>query len=295
MPLQSKDLRGTLTALITPFDESGEKVDEASMARLIDFQLKAGINGLVACGSTGEAMCLTLEEYGRVISLTRERGGPSIPVVAGLSHSSTARAIEAARVAKSAGADALLVAAPPYNKPSQEGIYQHIRAIAEATGLPIIAYNIPGRSCTSILPATIARMAKDGFVIGAKDASGSLDVALDLLATTPRAFRVLSGEDSLIWPIMSCGGVGTISASANVAPARFVAMTDAAQAGNMDTARSLQLELLPLIRALFIETNPVPTKAALWLKGIIASPAVRLPLIRAADATIARLKEVLVH
>jgi 4-hydroxy-tetrahydrodipicolinate synthase len=293
MSLQASELQGTYTALVTPFDETGARIDEASFARLIAFQLKAGVNGLVVCGSTGEASCLTLAEYERAVSLTREYAGRRCPVVAGLSLSSTERAVEAARIAKNAGADELLIAAPPYNKPAQEGIYQHTRAVARATELPIIAYNIPGRSGVGIAPATVARMAADGFVIGAKDATGSLDAVLDLLAAAPAGLRVLSGEDSLVWPIMACGGVGTISASANVAPDQFVALTNAAKAGEVETARRLQLGLLPLIRTLFVESNPIPAKAALWLKGVIDSPAVRLPLIRAGDATINRLKEVL--
>jgi 4-hydroxy-tetrahydrodipicolinate synthase len=293
MSLNTTDLHGTYTALVTPFDETGDRIDETSLARLIAFQLKSGVNGLVVCGSTGEASCMTLSEYEHAIAMTRENAGPRFPIVAGLSLSSTERAIEAARVAKNAGADALLIAAPPYNKPSQEGIYQHTLAIARATDLPIIAYNIPGRSGVGIAPATVVRMATDGFVIGAKDATGSLDAVLDLLIAAPPGLRVLSGEDSLVWPIMACGGVGTISASANVAPEQFVGLTNAARAGAIETARRLQLELLPLIRALFLESNPVPAKAALWLKGVIDSPAVRLPLIRAGEATINRLKEVL--
>jgi 4-hydroxy-tetrahydrodipicolinate synthase len=293
MSLQAKDLHGTYTALVTPFDDTGKRIDEGSLRKLIEFQLKAGVNGLVACGSTGEAACLTLREFEQMVALTREYAGGGVPVVAGLSISSTDRAVEAALVAKKAGADGFLVSAPPYNKPSQEGIYQHCKAIADATSLPIIAYNIPGRSCVAIQTATIVRMAQDGFAIGVKDATGSMDSMLDLLTTVPRGFRVLSGEDSLVWPLMSCGGAGTICACANVAPERFASMTSAARNGDYETARRLQLELLPLIRALFLETNPVPAKAALWLKGIIASPAVRLPLIRASQPTIDKLKEVL--
>ncbi|MBX7104149.1 MAG: 4-hydroxy-tetrahydrodipicolinate synthase [Gemmataceae bacterium] len=293
MSLNAEQLRGTCTALVTPFDDSAEHIDEASFHRLIDQQIQAKVSGLVVCGSTGEACCLSLAEYERAIGLVKDRVAGRVPIIAGLSLSSTACAVDAGRIARGAGADALLMAAPPYNKPSQEGIFRHTRAVAEATGLPIIAYNIPGRSAVGMSPATIARMAEAGFVIGAKDSTGSLDSVLDLLAVAPPGLRVLSGEDSLVWPIMSCGGFGTISASANVAPDRFVALTDAALAGDIPKARRLQLELLPLIRALFLESNPGPAKAALWLQGVIASPAVRMPLLRAGDATIARLKELL--
>src|SRR5262249_4950724 len=154
MPMQPNDLFGTLTALVTPFTESGDHIDDASLARLIEFQLDAKVNGLVVCGSTGESPCLTLAEYEHAIRFTHERAGKHLPIVAGISLSSTDRAIEAGRIAKSAGAGALLIAAPPYNKPSQDGIYLHIRAVARATGLPIIAYNIPGRSGVGIAPAT---------------------------------------------------------------------------------------------------------------------------------------------
>jgi 4-hydroxy-tetrahydrodipicolinate synthase len=293
MPLPPDGLCGTFTALVTPFSADGARVDEPSLTRLVDRQLAANVAGVVVCGSTGESPCLSLAEYDLVVAVARERIAGRVPVVAGISISSTDRAVEAGRIAQAAGADALLVAAPPYVKPTQEGIYQHTLAVARATGLPIIAYNIPGRCGISIAPATIARMAADGFVIGAKDSSGSLDNALELLAAAAPGFRVMSGEDSLVWPIMSCGGAGVISASANVVPEKFVTLTSAASAGQVETARRHQLELLPIVRALMLETNPVPVKAALALKGWIDSPAVRLPLVGASAETVARLKEVL--
>jgi len=293
MPLRPELLHGTFTALVTPFSEDGSRVDEKSFTRLIGYQLDAGVYGLAVCGSTGEAACLTLAEYERVIGLARECAGQRMPIVAGISLSSTERAIEAGQIAKRAGADSLLIAAPPYVKPTQEGIYRHICAVAQATGLPVIAYTIPGRCGVPIAPATIARLAREGISIGAKDSTGSLDAVLDVLAQAPAGFRVMSGEDSLVWPVMSCGGVGTISASANVAPERFTTLTRAAAAGEKTVAARIQLELLPLIRALFLEPNPVPAKAALWLRGIIESPAIRLPLVRASESTVTRLKEVL--
>src|SRR5262245_29448542 len=218
MTLRSEQLQGTFTAIVTPFNESGERVDEHSLARLIARQLVAGVNGLVVCGSTGESPCMSLSEYEQVIGQSHELVAGQVPIVAGISQSSTARALEAGRIAKKAGADGLLIAAPPYNKPSQDGIYEHTFAVARACSLPIIAYNIPGRSGVAMEAATIARMANDGFVIGAKDSTGSLDNVLDLLAIAPAGFRVVSGEDSLIWPVMACGGTGAITASANVVP-----------------------------------------------------------------------------
>jgi 4-hydroxy-tetrahydrodipicolinate synthase len=291
MSLKSENLHGTFTALVTPFDDTGSRIDEDSFAQLIASQLQAKINGLVVCGSTGEAVCLTLPEYEGAVGLTRQCAGKTMPIVAGISHSSTERAIEAARVARNVGADALLISAPPYNKPSQEGIYRHVCAVAEASGLPVIAYNIPGRSAVGIAPDTVVRLAKIGVVIGAKEATGSVDAVLDLLAIAPPSLSVLAGDDSLVWPIMSCGGVGTISASANVAPQQFVALTNAGLGGDCAKARQIQMQLLPVIRALFVEANPGPAKAALWLQGIIKSPTVRLPLLRASEATVGLLKE----
>jgi 4-hydroxy-tetrahydrodipicolinate synthase len=293
MTLQSDKLYGTYTAIVTPFTGDTERIDEQSMARLISRQLAAGINGIVVCGSTGESPCLSPAEYEQMIGRSRELIAGHVPIVAGISQSSTARAVELGRIAKKAGADGLLIAAPPYNKPSQEGIYQHTLAVFRASGLPIIAYNIPCRSGVNIEAATIARMATDGFVVGAKDSTGTLESVLELLAIAPSGVRVFAGEDHLVWPVMSCGGIGTISASANVVPEIFVALTDAAQAGNIEKARHLQLELLPIIRLLFMETNPVAMKAALWLQGVIESPSVRLPLLRASETTIASIKEVL--
>lgn len=293
MAFQPRDLHGVFPALITPFDHSGDRIDESSMARLIDFQLASGVQGVVACGSTGESSCLSDAEYALVISLTNRLLAGRAPVVAGISVSSTQRALEMGKRARDAGAVALLVAPPPYNKPSQEGIYQHILAIYRDVQLPIIAYNIPSRSGVGIAASTTIKLAVDGIIIGIKDSTGLVDTALDVLAGAPSDFRVVSGEDSLVWPIMSCGGVGTISASANVVPHMFVTLTKAAAAGQIDAARRMQLDLLPIVRGLFLESNPVPAKAALHLKGVIASPAVRLPLVGASAATVAKLKEVL--
>jgi 4-hydroxy-tetrahydrodipicolinate synthase len=293
MTLRSEHLHGTYPAIVTPFTGDGERIDEHSLARLISRQLAAGVNGLVVCGSTGESPCLSPSEYEQMIGRSYELVAGQVPIIAGISLSSTARAVEAGRIAKKAGADGLLIAAPPYNKPSQEGIYQHTLAVARACNLPIIAYNIPSRSGVGIEAATIARMANDGFVIGAKDSTGTLDSVLDLLAIAPSNLRVLAGEDHLVWPTMSCGGTGTICASANVVPEMFVKLTNAAKDGDIEKARRTQLELLPIIRVLFMETNPIVMKSALWLQGVIESPAVRLPLLKASESTIACLKEVL--
>lgn len=293
MSLQASDIQGTYTALATPFDRSDESLDEPSLHQLIDFQLAAKVQGIVVCGSTGESLSLSKAEYERVIRLTCQRVKGHVPVVAGISLSSMMEAIVHAQSARDAGADALLVAPLPYIKPSQLGIGHYFNFLLKACGLPIIAYNNPSRCGVAISAETTIRLAVDRVIIGLKDSSSLVDTALDVLAGVREDFAVMSGEDSLVWPIMSCGGKGTISASANVVPEMFVKLTDAGRNGQVETARRAQLELLPIIRALFLESNPVPVKAALHLKGIIKSPAVRLPLLEASRSTLARLREVL--
>lgn len=292
MAVTTRLLHGIYTALVTPFQESSERIDESSLKKLIDWQLQAGVHGFVAGGSTGEASCLTLEEYGQLIRWTAS-GARGVPVIAGISMSSTARSVEAARVAQQAGAVGLLVAPPPYNKPSQEGIVRHMEAIGRASGLPIVAYNIPSRSAVEIQPATIGRLARDGIALGVKESSGSIETALAMLAQATPEFRIVSGEDALVWPMMACGAVGAISASANVAPHKFVSLYEAAKSGRGSDAARMQLDLLPFIRVLFLESNPVPAKAALHLLGIIGSPAVRMPLLPAGESTVGQLKKAL--
>lgn len=232
-------------------------------------------------------------EYELVVRRVRERVPPGRSCIAGISVSSTARAIELAKAALRSGVDGLLVASPPYNKPSQLGIKQHLQAIHSACGLPIIAYDIPGRTGVALHASTIGELARDGTIVGLKDASGSLDHVLDVLACVPPDFAVLSGEDSLTLPTMACGGRGVISATANVAPEKFVALTSSFAAGDLTTAKRLQLELLPLIRLAFSETNPVPVKGTLARMGVLSSGAVRLPLMEAAPGTVQRMHDLI--
>ncbi|MEK7234421.1 MAG: 4-hydroxy-tetrahydrodipicolinate synthase [Elusimicrobiota bacterium] len=270
-------LEGSYVALVTPFDREG-RLDEDAYRHLIHRQLKGGTRGLVPCGSTGEAATLMHEEYRRAIDIACNESRGEVPVIAGVGTNATWKAVETAHEAESLGADALLVLAPYYNKPTQEGIYQHFRSVALASRLPIVAYNIPGRTGVNILPKTLARMAKDlPTVIAVKEAAGSLDQVSEILTLTKPGFTVLSGDDSLTLPMMSIGAKGVISVVANIAPKASQALCDAALKGDHKKAATLHLKLFPLIKSLFVETNPIPVKAALAMMGV-CRPEPRLPL-----------------
>ncbi|MCB0338192.1 MAG: 4-hydroxy-tetrahydrodipicolinate synthase [Bdellovibrionales bacterium] len=289
MDLNSQTLKGAAPAIVTPFLESGE-IDYKSLDSLIDYQLKAGVDGIVACGSTGEAATLTDAERVSVISHVVKRASGQAYVIAGIGASSTKVAQDMARQYSELGVDGLLLVAPFYNKPSQEGIYQHFASVAQSTKSPIVAYNVPGRTASNILPSTVARLAKDNLIIGLKDASGSVDQTLDTLALVGNSISLLSGEDSLTYPMMTCGARGTISATGNIVPKLVADLTHFANSGDYKAALDVHWKFLPFARAMFIETNPVPVKAALAIKGIIASPTVRLPLTPAAPQTVEKLK-----
>jgi 4-hydroxy-tetrahydrodipicolinate synthase len=268
---------GCYVALATPFGRSGG-IDEAALRRLVRSHLRAGTAGLVACGSTGEAATLTHEEYRRVLALTIAESRGLLPVIAGIGTSATAKTVEMAREAESLGADALLVLAPYYNKPTQDGLYQHFRAVSRNTRLPVIVYNIPGRTAVNILPRTLLRIAADcPNVAAVKEASGSLDQVSEIVAGAAQGFAVLSGDDSLTVPMMAVGAAGVVSVVANVAPKETAAMCAAALAGDFKKARRLHRALFPLVKALFVETNPIPVKAALEMMGLCGG-APRLPL-----------------
>lgn len=273
------DLRGVFTALVTPFTKDGSSIDIKSLEKLIDFQLSAGVQGFVACGSTGEAATLTAQEYLQVVRCVRERTKGVCPCIAGISVSSTRLAIDTARAVEELGCDGILLAAPPYNKPSQAGLIEHVRALANAVDVPLIAYNIPGRSAVGFTSGTLATLSKERLIVGVKESSGSVDFMADAIRAVGPACQVLSGEDSLVLAALAYGGSGVISASANVMPKEFVELTSAFFDGRIDDARRVQLAMLPRIRALFVESNPVPVKTVLALRGIIAEPMVRLPLV----------------
>jgi 4-hydroxy-tetrahydrodipicolinate synthase len=248
------------------------------------------VKGFVACGSTGEAATLNEDEYLQVISAVRKLA-KRLPVIAGVNSSSTAKAAAMAKAAVGAGAQGILLTAPPYNKPSQDGIIAHFSAVKSAVSVPLIAYNIPGRTGVAMQPGTLTRMCKEGLAIGVKEASASLDQVMDIYAANGPKFQIVAGDDSLVQAMRACGGVGVISASANVWPEAFAAMCT--RSADFNKSLEWQVRALPLVRALFLETNPVPVKAALHLRGLIESPTVREPLLACQSATISKLKEVL--
>lgn len=271
---------GALTALITPFRDGA--IDRAALERIVDEQIAAGIHGLVPCGSTGESATLTHDEHLEVIGLVARRVRGRVPVIAGSGSNSTAEAIRLTRGAKDAGADAALLISPYYNKPTQEGIYRHYRAIAEATRFPLIVYNIPGRTSSKIEASTLARLAELPEIVGLKEATGSLDECQEVIRRCGDALPVYAGDDALTLPVIAVGGVGVISVVSNCAPKAWAAAVDAARRGDWTAARRGHYALLPLIRALFLETNPIPVKAAMAMLGLSADE-LRLPLLPMTD------------
>lgn len=282
---------GSLVALITPFKNG--KVDEKRLVDLIEWQIRKGTHGFVPCGTTGESATLSHEEHTHVIKLVVGAVKKRAPVVAGTGSNSTAEAIRLTREAQEVGADGALLISPYYNKPTQEGIYQHFKAVAQAVpGFPLIFYNIPGRTGSNIEPSTMARLAEIDNIVGVKEAAGSIDQVLNIFSACGDKLTVLSGEDSLTFSMMSLGGKGVISAVANVAPQEMADLANACLAKQWEKAAQLQIKLIPLIRALFLETNPIPAKTALALMGMCELE-FRLPLVPMAEANLAKLKTVL--
>ena len=282
---------GSFVAQVTPFKNG--KVDEQRLADLIEWQISSGTHGIVPCGTTGESATLSHEEHTQVVKLTVDTVNKRVPVIAGTGSNSTAEAIRLTREAQEVGADGALMISPYYNRPTQEGIYQHYKAVAEAVpGFPIVFYNIPGRTGSNIEPATMARMAEIDNIVGVKEATGSIDQVINIRLACGEKLAVLSGEDSLTFSMMALGGKGVISTVANVAPKQMAAVVNAGLAKEWDKAAELQLKLVPLIRALFIETNPIPVKTALALMGK-CEPELRLPLVRMAEGNVAKLTEAL--
>jgi 4-hydroxy-tetrahydrodipicolinate synthase len=284
---------GTYTALITPFTKDG-KVDEPRLRQLVEQQIAAGIDGLVPCGTTGESPTLDHEEHNHVIELVVKFAAKRCAVIAGTGSNSTAEAVFMTQYAKKAGADASLQVAPYYNKPTQAGLYAHFRAIAEQADIPLILYNIPGRCGVDISNDTIARLRSDlpKHVVGLKEATGVVDRVSQLRTLVDRDFCVLSGDDSLTLPMMSVGAVGVISVVSNMIPRELTEMTHAALKGDFERAGRIHTKLFPLFKDLFIETNPVPLKAAMAMMGL-CEETYRLPLVPMGDANRAQLKKTL--
>ena len=266
---------GSLVAIVTPFRKG--KVDERALAELIEWQIAKGTSGIVPCGTTGESATLSHDEHNRVIELTVEVVRRRVPVIAGTGSNSTDEAITLTRHAKQAGVDGALLITPYYNKPTQEGLYLHYKAIAEAVDLPLVLYNIPGRTGVNMLPATIARLSAIRTIIGVKEGSGSVQQASDIVQMCGDRLTVLAGDDSLTLPMMAVGGKGVITVTANIMPAEMAGLVQAFAEGRVEEARRLHFKLSPLFAALFYETNPIPVKEALGLMGRI-DPELRLPL-----------------
>ncbi len=284
-------LRGALTALVTPFREDGE-VDDRCLDGLVRWQVASGVAGLVPCGTTGEGATLREEEHERVVATVVEAAEGRVPVVAGCGTNDTRRTVAAARRAASAGADALLVVTPYYNKPNRSGMLSHYRAICEATALPVVVYNVPGRTGQNLGAEAILRLAEIPGVAGVKEASGSLEQIAMVLAARPEGFAVLSGDDALALPAVALGADGLISVVSNEAPEEMAAMMAAALEGDFGRAREVHFRLLPLMRANFLETNPVPVKAAMEALGR-ARADVRAPLGPPEAATVAAVRAAL--
>jgi len=283
--------RGTYTALVTPFQEG--ELDLTSLEKLIEEQIAAGITGVVAVGTTGESPTLSHGEKEQVIRTTVRIAKNRCQVLAGTGSNSTASSIEMTEAAEKMGVDGMLVVAPYYNKPTQEGLFQHFRAIAQATTLPIILYNIPGRCAVDIAPETVERLAIScRNIVSIKEASGSVDRVSDLRARLPEAFTILSGDDSLTLPFLSVGAVGVVSVASNLFPAEVAALVQAFRSGDLKTARDMHLKLLPIFKDLFIEPNPVPTKTALAWRGAMSAEC-RLPLCEMSEANASRLRTTL--
>src|SRR5512143_3233655 len=282
---------GCGTALVTPFTAAGA-VDEAGVRRLARRQIDAGVHFLVACGTTGASPTLSPAERRRVVEIVVDEAGGSVPVLAGAGGYDTREVIEAAHAMQAAGADGLLSVTPYYNKPTPEGLFQHYRAIAEATPLPIVVYNVPGRTGCNVDPATLARLAGIPRVIGVKEASGNMTQICEALTAVPDAFIVLSGDDALTLPAMAVGARGIISVASNECPAPMARIVEAAERNDFATARELHARLLPLMLANFTESNPIPVKAAMAQMGLLEEN-YRLPMVPPRSETREKLRRVL--
>lgn len=283
--------RGAITALVTPFRNG--QVDEARLRALVDHQIAAGIDGIVPCGTTGESPTLTHEEHDRVVAIVVEQAKGRTKVIAGTGSNSTEEAVRLTRHARDVRADGALLVAPYYNRPTQEGLYQHYRRIArEAKGFPLVVYNIPGRTGVNILPETMARLAEIDNIVGVKEATGNVAQAVETLHRCPKDFVMLSGDDILTVPLMAVGAAGVISVSSNVVPADVKACVAAWAAGRPDEARRWHEKLVPLHQAMFIETSPAPVKTALAMLGMIEGE-IRLPLCGLSEANTERLRAAL--
>ena len=287
-----KKFEGTGTALVTPFKKDGS-IDETALRRLVDFQVKGGVDALIPVGTTGESPNLSHAEYERVFEVVKEQARGKVKIFGGAGSNSTRTAIEHAKLVKKTGLDAALIVGPYYNKPTQEGYFQHYRAIAEAVDIPIIVYNVPGRTGGNIEAATTLRLAEEiPTIIAVKEASGNFAQVMEIARNKPKHFSLLSGDDAITLPLVSVGGDGCISVVANEVPRDFSDMVRACLKGKWDRARELHNKLLPLMNVNFIESNPIPVKAALAMMGMIEE-VYRLPLVQISEKNREKLRSIL--
>jgi len=282
--------KGSIVAIITPFKDG--KVDEEAYRQLIEFQIENGTSAIVPCGTTGESATLKVEEHARVIDIAVEAVNKRVPVIAGTGGNSTSEAIELTQHAKEVGADATLQVTPYYNKPTQEGLYQHFKAIAKAVPLPQILYNVPSRTSVNMLPETVARLSELPEVVAIKEASGNIGQMAEIVRLAGDKITLLSGDDNLTLPVLSIGGTGVVSVAANIVPRNTADLIKAWEEGKIDEAKRLFYKLLPLCQAMFFETNPIPVKTSLALMGKIQEE-MRLPLYPMAPANLEKLKKAL--
>jgi len=282
--------KGVITALVTPF--RGDAVDEEALRRLVDEQIRAGIDGFVPVGTTGESPTVSVEEHIRIIKIVVEETRKRVPVIAGTGANATREAIELTREARAVGADGTLQVTPYYNRPTQDGLFRHFKAIADAVPLPMLVYNVPGRTGCDLLPETMERLCEVPLVVGIKEATGSAQRAAQIISRVGGRMVVLSGDDATAFPLYALGAQGCISVVSNVAPAEMAAMWDAAAAGNWNKARELHYRVFPLSEGLFIEANPIPVKAALAMMGKITDE-IRAPLYPMAGANREKVRKIL--
>lgn len=283
-------LRGSMVALVTPFRDGA--VDLRAFRAFVQWQLDQGTDGLVPCGTTGEGATLTAEEHGQVVRLCAEVAKGRAPVIAGCGTNSTRTTIENVQRAREAGADAALVVTPYYNKPSQEGLFRHFEAVAKEGGLPVVLYNVPGRTAVDLLAETVARLAKVPGIVGIKEASGQIARVAEIRAAGAEQLTILAGDDLFTLPTLAMGGQGVISVVGNVAPADLAMLCDAFADGNLEAARNAQIRFAPLVKALFCESNPLPVKHALACMRKM-SPELRMPLCSVGPESAAKIEKAL--
>jgi 4-hydroxy-tetrahydrodipicolinate synthase len=282
--------RGSIVALVTPFRNG--RIDEEAYRKLIEFQIKGGTSAICPCGTTGESATLDFDEHKRAIDIAVDAVKKRVPVIAGTGGNSTNEAIELTGHAKHAGVDATLQVTPYYNKPSQEGLYRHFKAIAEAVPLPQVLYNVPGRTGLNMLPETVARLAELKEIVAIKEASGNLGQMAEIIGLAGDKITLLSGDDNLTLPVLAIGGKGVVSVAANIVPADTANLVKAWEQGNIQEAKDIYYKLLPLCQAMFYETNPVPVKTSLALMGMIGDE-MRLPLAPLSQGNLEKLKKAL--